>query len=191
MAISSPFYRAPQRGDWQSSMERARGPLYRDADPGMVVEPLADPGNVTPSTQYPTQPQQNAMEMQDLWRVGGGARNELMQPGMLGAYQAQQRNALLPAPQQLMPGNIDVHARPVVTNSDGSISTVRSMTITDENGRAILIPTIIQGRGAVSPEEAIRYYEQTGEHLGMFNNTDAADTYAQRLHEQQAQEYRR
>jgi hypothetical protein len=117
--------------------------------------------------------------------------NALMRPDMLGAYQAQQRNALLPAPQQLMPGNIDVHARPVVTNSDGSISTVRSMTITDENGRAILIPTIIQGRGAVSPEEAIRYYEQTGEHLGMFNNTDAADTYAQRLHEQQAQEYRR
>jgi hypothetical protein len=78
MAISSPFYRAPQRGDWQSSMERARGPLYRDADPGMVVEPLADPGNVTPSTQYPTQPQQNAQEMQDIWRVGG--QNALTQP---------------------------------------------------------------------------------------------------------------
>ena len=78
MAISSPFYRAPQRGDWQSSMERARGPLYRDADPGMVVEPLANPGNVTPSTQYPTQPQQNAMPMQDIWRVGG--QNALTQP---------------------------------------------------------------------------------------------------------------
>ena len=94
MAISSPFYRAPQRGDWQSSMERARGPIHRDADPRMSVEPYADPGNVTPSTQYPAQPEQNAMPM-DYWHVGG--QNAMMQPGILGAYQAQQRNALAQA----------------------------------------------------------------------------------------------
>lgn len=80
MAISGPFYRAPQRGDWQSSMERARGPIYRDADPRMSVEPYADPGNVTPSTQYPAQPEQNAMPM-DYWHVGG--QNAMMHPLLL------------------------------------------------------------------------------------------------------------
>jgi hypothetical protein len=118
-------------------------------------------------------------------------RNDLLQPppDMFAAYQQNQMNSLLPAPQQTWPGNIDVHARPVVKNADGSISTVRSMTITDAQGNAILIPTIIAGRGQVSPEEAIRFYEQTGQHLGKFNSIEAADTFAQRLHEQQAQEY--
>jgi hypothetical protein len=183
MAISSIYERQPP-ADFT-------GRLYRgaiNADPRMAVDPYADPGNamphVTPEEANP------ARHNYGVERIGGG-QNALTHPLLLDAYHAQQRNALLPAPQQLMPGNIDIHNRPVVTNADGSISTVRSMTITDENGRAILIPTIIQGRGAVSPEEAIRYYEQTGEHLGMFNNIDAADTYAQRLHEQQAVEYRR
>lgn len=91
----------------------------------------------------------------------------------------------------LVPGNINIHRRPVVKNADGSISTVRSMTITDDSGRAILIPSVIAARGIVSPEEARKYYEQTGEHLGIFDNPDNADAYAQSLHEQQAGEYLR
>lgn len=90
----------------------------------------------------------------------------------------------------IAPGNINIHRRPVVHNDDGSISTVRSMTFTDDKGRAVLVPTVIEGRGIVPPEQAIDYYRQTGQHLGIFADTDAADAYAQRLHEQQAEEYR-
>lgn len=42
----------------------------------------------------------------------------------------------------------------------------------------------------VSNEEAIRHYQQTGEHLGIFRTPEAATAYAKSLHEQQANEYR-
>jgi hypothetical protein len=119
-------------------------------------------------------------------------------------YREQQFNALMPpsaagsmfdrSPQKaaglIVPGNINIHARPVVRNADGSISTVRSMSFTDDDGRAVLIPTVIDGRGIVPPAEAIKYYYQTGQHLGIFEHPGAADTYAQALHEQQAGAYR-
>jgi hypothetical protein len=41
----------------------------------------------------------------------------------------------------------------------------------------------------VSNEEAIRHYQQTGEHLGIFRTPQAATAYAKSLHDQQAQEY--
>jgi hypothetical protein len=87
------------------------------------------------------------------------------------------------------PGNINIHRRPVVHNADGSISTVRSASFEDENGHNVLIPTVIPGRGVVPMDQAIKYYQQTGEHLGKFDTVDNADTYAQALHEQQAGEY--
>ena len=91
----------------------------------------------------------------------------------------------------LVPGNINIHQRPVVRNADGSISTVRSMTFTDDDGRAVLIPTVLPGRGVVPPAQAIKHYYQTGEHLGIFKHPDLADAYARALHEQQATEYMR
>jgi len=89
----------------------------------------------------------------------------------------------------LVPGNINIHQRPVVRNADGSISTVRSMNFTDDGGRNVVIPTVIQGRGVVPPDEAIKFYRQTGQHLGMFDTPENASAYAQSLHEQQAGEY--
>src|SRR5690348_10160084 len=68
----------------------------------------------------------------------------------------------------LVPGNINIHQRPVVQNRDGSISTVRSASFQDDQGRNVLIPTVIQGRGVVPMDQAIDYYKQTGQHLGMF-----------------------
>lgn len=93
------------------------------------------------------------------------------------------------APGLLEPGNINIHQRPVVKNADGSISTVRSMSFEDDKGRNILIPTVIPGRGVVPTDQAIKFYQQTGQHLGIFDTPENADAYAQALHEQQAGEY--
>lgn len=85
----------------------------------------------------------------------------------------------------ITPGNIDVSKRPAVRNPDGSVSTVRSMSI-NVDGKEVLIPTVVNGR-VVSDQEAIKHYRQTGQHLGMFDSPAAATAYAQRLHEQEAQ----
>ena len=82
-------------------------------------------------------------------------------------------------------GNINLDNRPQVKNSDGSVSTVRSMSF-NENGEEILVPTVINGK-VVSDQEAIDNYHQTGEYLGKFNNIEDANKYAQGLHEQESE----
>jgi len=90
------------------------------------------------------------------------------------------------APQGLMrPGNIDLAARPVVDNGDGTISTVRSISI-EEDGQHILIPTVTDDGRVVSDEDAIATYQQTGRHLGIFDSEAAAGNYATVLSDDQA-----
>lgn len=88
------------------------------------------------------------------------------------------------------PGNINLAARPVVRNADGSISTVRSMSFQDQvGGPEILIPTVSDEGKLLSNDAAIGLYRQTGKHLGMFDTPDNATRYAQALHQSQAQQY--
>ena len=93
---------------------------------------------------------------------------------------------------QIEKGNIDLTNRPIVENSDGSISTVRSITITDGK-TAVLIPSVIRrpdGTGkVVSNNDAIKHYRKTGEHLGKFNSIKNANSYAEQLHQDQAKRY--
>jgi hypothetical protein len=91
-------------------------------------------------------------------------------------------------PGLVAPGNIDIHSRPVVQNPDGSISTVRSISI-NVDGREVLIPTVSDDGRILSDTDAIDLFRRTGRHLGMFRDVNTANAYAARLHQNQATEY--
>jgi hypothetical protein len=88
-------------------------------------------------------------------------------------------------------GNINLDTRPVVHNPDGTISTVNSITITEDQGTGMpgvstnkvsqvfkLIPTIAPDGKQMSNEEAIAEYRKTGQNLGTFTSEESADKYA-------------
>jgi hypothetical protein len=82
-------------------------------------------------------------------------------------------------------GDIDLSTRPRVRNADGSISTVRSIGIS-EDGQEIVIPTVSDDGRILSNEDAIDAYHKTRKYLGKFASRKAADAFAQRLHESEA-----
>lgn len=85
-------------------------------------------------------------------------------------------------------GNIDLNKRPVVNNSDGTISTVRSMGV-NIDGEEVLIPTVSDAGKILSDDEAIKLYKKTGKHLGKFTSPEASDRYAEQLHKDQEKLY--
>ncbi len=99
-------------------------------------------------------------------------------------------------PGLLTPGNIALADRPVVHNPDGSISSVYTMGIEDEDpksprfGKQVNIPGVIKDASGKwytdrdpQAKAARAYYYKTGENLGTFDTWQNASAYAQKLHE--------
>ena len=86
-----------------------------------------------------------------------------------------------PTDGMLIPGNIDLTNRPEVKNSDGTYSTVKTITVGTDQG-TVLLPTIINGK-AVSNEEAIQHFKDTGQSMGVFKDEESASNYDKTVHE--------
>lgn len=91
-------------------------------------------------------------------------------------------------------GNINLYNRPQVKNEDGSVSTVKSISIgigDDKHPtRTALIPLVHPDGYIMNNEDAINWFKKSKQHLGIFDNEEAAGKYAESLHEQQAAIYR-
>ena len=82
------------------------------------------------------------------------------------------------------PGNIDLLNRPVVNNADGTISTVRSISV-GMDGKEYLIPTVSEDGKVLSDDDAVEQFRRTGKNLGVFDSPETATSYAKQLHESQ------
>ena len=91
-------------------------------------------------------------------------------------------------PGMIEPGNIDLSARPVVRHADGSISTVRSISV-EMDGKEYLIPTVSEDGKVLSEDDAVKQFKKTGKHLGVFDSPEDATAYARQLHEDQESLY--
>jgi hypothetical protein len=86
-------------------------------------------------------------------------------------------------------GNIDLHNRPVVKNKDGTISTVRSISVNFGDGLETVIPTVSDDGKILSDADAMALFLSTGKHLGKFKDVPSATRYSKQLHRDQEKEY--
>lgn len=87
-------------------------------------------------------------------------------------------------------GNIDLYNRPQYRNADGSISTMDSTSFNIQ-GKEVLLPSVWMKDGKAyrssDGDEILQHFYDTGEFLGVFDTVDAANSYAEKLHD--AQDY--
>lgn len=87
-------------------------------------------------------------------------------------------------------GNIDLYNRPQYRNADGSISTVDSTSFNIQGKEELLPPVWMKDGKAYRSsdgDEILQHFYDTGEFLGVFDTVDAANSYAEKLHD--AQDY--
>jgi len=108
------------------------------------------------------------------------------QPPITAADLSTSATVSAPPVEPLTAGNLPLSIQHRVQNADGSVSTVRTISIGTDKGE-VLIPTVI-GDKVVSNEEAIQHYKETGENFGTFKTPEEADQYAEWLHNKHAEE---
>lgn len=74
----------------------------------------------------------------------------------------------------------------VVKNRDGSVSTVRTISV-NIDGKEVVIPTVHPDGYIMSADDAINRYIKTGEYFDEFDTVDEASKYAEDLHKSQAE----
>jgi hypothetical protein len=100
------------------------------------------------------------------------------------------------APGLVEAGNLELNGRPLVQNDDGTHSSEYSFSFGTDKGET-LVPTVVGGRfltpdgkkpqvGSQADKDmhkaAQDHYNRTGEHLGIFDTPENADTYASAVH---------
>jgi hypothetical protein len=79
---------------------------------------------------------------------------------------------------------MDLSQRPYVENSDGSVSTVRSMGV-NLDGKEYLIPTVSNAGWVLSPDDAVDEFRRTGQHMGVYPSAAASDLAGELMHQDQ------
>jgi hypothetical protein len=87
------------------------------------------------------------------------------------------------------PGNLDITKRPNIDNHDGTHSSTFSISFGTDKGE-VLVPGVGDGKNyplrKLTPKEALDQYHKTGGNFGTFKTIKDANTYAEKLHEDQA-----
>ena len=91
-------------------------------------------------------------------------------------------------------GNIDLYNRPIYKNADGTSSTVDSVTVQFDDGKFVLLPSIVRDENGKATrleetDDIVAHYIKTGEHLGEFDTLEEANIYANKLHYAQMYKY--
>ena len=174
--------------NFASLAEPAQPPPYYLAAPGAPSQPAPAPQLTAAAAQNYANFDAAQARAREPLNLASLATQPTQPTQPMDVATLQRQAARVPAaPGLIEPGNIDLVHRPIVRNADNSISTIRSITV-EQDGRYYVIPTVVNGQ-VVSNETAINYWQQTGQHLGTFNSQNAADQFAQALHEKEAQRY--
>lgn len=186
---------ALRRGEGGTEVRQSRDDAYLIAKPKSATTPaqvtetvddpylIAKPQGQTPparelTTQTPASVPRTSLKQPRTQSVPTRYGGIFARPEVRRAVQAANS-------KPLVAGNIDLNNRPRVRNADGSISTVRSISV-NIDGREVLIPTVSDDGRILNTWQAIQQYRRTGKHLGIFGSPEEATRYAKALHDQQA-----